>query len=527
MFEYAYIEKHELDNENIPVYKYNSVDIRDKMDFGILKLKTKKNDNMKIEPLNMYIHFTIDYSGSMNEHTKPYDTKLDVVLQTVKDIIHFLATKCRNDENMSICFGIDSFNNEYCELFSKRKIPTTEYEMFIFESEFKNKNKAFGDTNIELALTESTKKINAYKEEYPTHKILHFFLTDGHPTRGELSNTLLSKLVNKDTPTVYMGYGKEHNSKLLQCLSQQSSIGSSYEYIHDFEKITDVCGEVLHKYLYSCLNSFSLKCNGCRCLIYDSNKNTWVTELYQGTCSYEQELVYSLLLENSDIESAMPISVDVIENDVVIETITTPLIDNQTNLSVYIFRQQVIELLKLVGDYDDVINYHKFKEYKSNMNELFRKMRGYMKTDVCIEDDKKMLNVLCDDLYISYMTIGTDLGNMCTISRQTTHSRQTSYRIHLDVDELTQPYIYDKNASQISRSQSYYSDHDSDSQLDSQSDSQSDSFLENLNEIQDKETQVLEYEEEHDIQTYNYQATQDLLYSPNIRRTICEIHRNT
>jgi hypothetical protein len=514
MFEYAYIEKHELDNETVPVYKYNL----DKMDFGILKLKTKKNDNMKIEPLNMYIHFTIDYSGSMNEHTKPYDTKLDVVLQTVKDIIHFLATKCRNDENMSIYFGIDSFNNEYCELFSKRKIPTTEYEIFMFESEFKNKNKAFGDTNIELALTESTKKINAYKVENPTHKILHFFLTDGHPTRGELSNTLLSKFVNKNVSTVYMGYGREHNSKLLQCLSQQSSIGSSYEYIHDFEKITDVCGEVLHKYLYSCLNSFSLKCNGC--LIYDSKTNTWVTELYEGTCSYEQELVYSILLENGDIESPVLSSVDIIENGVIL---STPLIDNQTNLSVYIFRQQVIEILKLVGDYDDTSDYDKFKEYKSNMNELFRKMRGYMKTDVCIEDDKKMLNVLCDDLYISYMTIGTDLGNMCTISRQTTHSRQTSYRIHLDVDELTQPYIYDKNASQISRSQSYYSDHDSDHD----SHSQSDSFLENLNEIQDKETQVLEYEEEHDIQTYNYQATQDLLYSPNIRRTICEIHRNT
>jgi len=526
MIEYAYIEKHNLIDTNIPVYnsELNS-------HFAVLKLKTKPKENTisaQIEPV--YIHFTIDYSGSMCEYSKERNTKLDIVLHTVKNIVQFLSEKCWGKKERTISFGIDSFNHKYDELFPKMSIPKDDEELGDFEKMLSKKDRAFGNTNIELALKESSKKLNEYRAEYPTHKILHFFLTDGEPTSGETNTILLSKMTNPHVPTVYMGYGSEHNSKLLKSLSKNSALGSCYEYIHDFEKVIDVCGEVLHKYIYSALNDFSMICHGCR--IYDSETHQWVTELKHGIVASDQELIYSVIFDTADIDSDTLIHIDLLEHDTTIEVaqLLYSFIDLSTNtvvyndLSVYIFRQQVIELLEKVCDIDDIYS-NKNEEYRSRMNALFRNIRAYIKTDRCDETNKTLLNVLCDDLYITYMTLGTDLGQTYSISRQSTHTRQTSYRIHLDLDEVTQTYNYDSNPKSAIRSvtQAYSQIPDLDSQI-PDLDSQISDFVSSVHLERNARTLPIQYDE-NNIENYNYEATQDVLYSPNAQKTINDLKR--
>lgn len=533
IIEYAYIEKHNLIDENIPVYNSEP-----NSHFAVLKMKTKPKENPESEPIDpVYIHFTIDYSGSMCEYSKNRNTKLDIVLHTVKSIVQFLSEKCWGKTERTISFGIDSFNHQYNELFPKMSIPKDDEELGDFEKMLSKKDRAVGNTNIELALKESSKKLNEYRAENPTHKLLHFFLTDGEPTSGETSAILLSKLTNPHVPTVYMGYGSEHNSKLLKCLSNHSALGSCYEYIHDFEKVIDVCGEVLHKYLYSALNAFSMICHGCR--IYDSETHQWVTELKHGIVSSDQELIYSVIFDTEDIDSDTLIHIDLLEHDMKIEVaqLLYSFIDLSSNivlyndLSVYIFRQQVIELLEKIGDIDDIY-FSEIEKFRLSMNALFRNIRNYIKTNRCNESNKKLLNVLCDDLYISYMTLGTDLGQTYSISRQSTHTRQTSYRIHLDLDEVTQNYNYDlKPISAIRRSvtQSYSQIPDSeipdsDLDLDSQIPNLDLDLISSVGLERNAYTLPIRYDE-NNIENYNYEATQDVLYSPNVQRTIRDLKR--
>ena len=54
----------------------------------------------------------------------------------------------------------------------------------------------------------------------------------------------------------------------------------------------------------------------------------------------------------------------------------------------------------------------------------------YIKTNQLEED--KFLKMLCDDLYISYSTIGTEYAGIYTCARQTSQGRQTTYNVSLN-----------------------------------------------------------------------------------------------
>jgi hypothetical protein len=91
-------------------------------------------------------------------------------------------------------------------------------------------------------------------------------------------------------------------------------------------------------------------------------------------------------------------------------------------LAKYLYRQKTQELSYKVKESK---NRDDNKILKLEMNTFFKNMREYMKTND-LESDKFMKN-LCDDICITYRTIGTHLGAMYNISRLTTQSRQQTY----------------------------------------------------------------------------------------------------
>jgi hypothetical protein len=92
------------------------------------------------------------------------------------------------------------------------------------------------------------------------------------------------------------------------------------------------------------------------------------------------------------------------------------------DLTKYAFRQKVQELLfKSKQDYLDTIL------YKRELKEAFRVIRKYMRVHHLHDDS--LLQLLCDDISVTYRTVGSRDGNMYAISRYTSQGRQKSYNV--------------------------------------------------------------------------------------------------
>jgi hypothetical protein len=148
---------------------------------------------------------------------------------------------------------------------------------------------------------------------------------------------------------------------------------------------------------------------------------------YYGSLSFVEDIseiddfeesysAYAFLVTEKEIEfySDVPILPQLIDKKT--ETL------EETNLSKYLYRQKTQELLYKAKESK---NRDDNKIIKIEMNQFFKNMREYMKTNKLLHD--KFMKNLCDDICITYRTIGTHLGAMYNIARLTTQSRQQTY----------------------------------------------------------------------------------------------------
>lgn len=484
MFQYCHLEKNASNYTNYS-----------RENFGVLKFKTQ---SVPLSSSPLYIHFTLDYSGSMCEETRvDYTSKLDLVIQTIIQIIHFLYETFVETENSQLVFQIDRFNDDYKNIYPLSNLPKTDTQVGEFANTFKKKNFPMGNTYMELALKSSRETIEKYMFSHKNTRVLHFFLTDGEATVGKTGiQDLVNIIKNSLYPTVYIGYGEDHNSKLLNELAKHSGSGSSYEYIHNYEKIANVYGEVLHKYLYPAIQSISLVCKDC--CIYDPHKKGWYSELKEGTIAGDQERVYSLCLNNDNEHS----SISIYDNNVLLKKTT---IEYTKNLIIYILRQKTVELLEKCVNCSRNKNNVQHMMLKKEINELYEEIKA-LKENMPDDQDVLMLQVLSDDLYICYSTLGTHLGKMISLSRYSTHVRQTRYRV--DLDSL----MMDAGVPRINSPVGFH-----DPSLD----------LENnvpcLASFHDETQEKEENQYEMSIEQHDYDSTRELLYSPHVKRTIDSI----
>jgi hypothetical protein len=266
-------------------------------------------------------------------------------------------------------------------------------------------------------------------------------------------------MVNNKFPNIFVGFGEYHNVNLLKKLSDNDT--GDYQFVDNMENTSLIYGETLHRYLYPALQNVEINIeNG---FIYNWKTNSWATKLYEPVIIGEIEKIYHIKTRNpydficdvygiicslhaNDIENKCKITNEVqhLQNIVVLPALIDTNTDKieETNLAKYLYRQKTQELLykaKESKNKDDI------KLVKREMNTFFKNMREYMKTTNLI-DDKFMKN-LCDDICITYRTIGTHLGAMYNISRLTTQSRQQTYSAtpkHSNSRQLS-----DDNESQI------------------------------------------------------------------------------
>jgi hypothetical protein len=333
------------------------------------------------------------------------------------------------------------------------------------------------------------------------------------------------KLVNTEYTNVFIGYGAQHNSELLSKCANKT-LQNKYLFVDNFENTGVVYGEIIHTLLYSAVKDVSITMSP-DALIYDAVKNQWVQTLMVPALLSEKEHMYHVkssspetviatlegTIQNQlDDDGLMiddcPISIEITgENEILCSICKFPdLISDDgvtcpVNLSKYIFRQRTMELLYESSKINK--NPESIVKIKKDLKHFFKQMRLYMEENDLSEDT--FMKILCEDIHLSYLTIGTDEGCMLSESRNTSHYQQTLYRSGSDSCRRPQSNIRRQHAvsNHIQRSYSIQ-----------QYDNQEGDECEDHEDVEeDEQHKIAKSDDPNDIENYNTAFIREDIYS--------------
>jgi len=296
----------------------------------------------------------------------------------------------------------------------------------------------------------------------------HVFMTDGAPTIGNTDSLVLSKLINDTFINSIIGFTLDHDAHLLETLATNKN--TEYYVIENVNNSELVYAEVINRYLYPVIENISIKVEHGS--IYNWRTNEWTDELKEDVFIGEIEKKYQVRTKTADeirVYLYGSVSADEIQ---VVESVlndgtacykrddpTIVLIDeiyalpeliesdgtikNPTNLAIYMFRQKVQELLyestKLYREKRQFrYEYEKegknvSKDLKQKLVYFFRIIRRYMR-DHNLNNDK-LMQLLCEDIYVTYKNFNTKLGMMYSAARQMSQGRQRTYNVSAESSE--------------------------------------------------------------------------------------------
>ena len=183
------------------------------LNFGIFNLHIRSE--IPITSKHIHIFFTIDGSGSMSDICVDGRTKMQHIHYTLENMIRIFY----ENPECNISIHIQSFDTKikkHIEGVSNIKEENLEYLISKI-----NTIKPGGSTNIEVALNSACEQITYYKLDNPQHEVVHLFLTDGEITDGSNDMDLLKSIVPVDCTNIFIGYGLEHDSRLLSFLGNK------------------------------------------------------------------------------------------------------------------------------------------------------------------------------------------------------------------------------------------------------------------------------------------------------------------
>jgi hypothetical protein len=416
--------------------------------FGILNLKaipTILNKNLVYEFI-----FTIDCSGSMSDKCSDGRSKMQHIIHTLTNMILYF----KENSLLKVFITVNTFHSKIQNIITRTSINNDNCSIILDKI---NSIVAKDSTNIELALNSVKNTIDKIKNMYSEHIISHIFMTDGEITQGNADYDYLLSLVDKSISNTFIGFGLEHDSVLLNALSNGEN--SSYYFIDKLENSGFVYGEILHGIIYKLLYDVQIILeNG---LIYDFKKNIWVASLTIGEIIAEANKIYHII-------SSTPM-------DCIVKLFAKKTLDNSeihlkimvsqekgnsinSDLTKYIYRQRTLEYLFIVKDFlrrrsnSNIINdkylfgfinenenenlLSSFQEeervLRDKLSNFLEELKKYM-TDNNLNNDCFLKN-LCDDIYITFRTFGTRFGAMYVSSRQNTQGTQRCYTVGNSID---------------------------------------------------------------------------------------------
>ena len=390
--------------------------------FGVLTLDLNE---VRITPRPVFILFTVDTTGSMGEYATGSTTKMQYATQTLKSIVKYLST-----QETDIYIQINTFNTEVHELIPHTKVTPQTVEQMLASLRTID---ADGTTNIEVALKSASASINEYAEMNPTHSCVHIFMTDGEPNNGATTPTELINCITDDYLSINIGFGIDHNAKLLCEISNLQN--SEYHFIDNVEKSHIVYGESLHKVLYPCLQNVNIHVeNG---FIYNWLTNEWTTSIHENTLIGDMNKSYHIKTNTPNSISASVTgyydnedNTDMLYMETEVDRLPELLDDNgniihDNTIINYAFRHCVLEVLFVATHTDKHANTQVIDIIKTRIRDLFRIIRTYTEENGLSND--KMIKQLMNDLYLAYWNIGNMEGEIYVLGRYCSQGNQQAY----------------------------------------------------------------------------------------------------
>ena len=416
--------------------------------FGILEIEVIETVPTTIP---QEILFSIDMSGSMGDLCKDNRTKMEHAKNTTKNIVSVLSNL---EGAVSMC--IHGFNNKVKEFLKWTKIEKEEIANIIEKIE---KMKPSESTNIELAIRKAEKSHN--KSQIPYSQKTHIFLTDGIANEGESDSEKLAEMIQQselhnDTKTkqhIFVGFGDDHNSNLLQKMADRSQSGIYY-FVDKIERTGLVFGEIVHGIMYKVLEDVEIEIENGE--IYDYKTNTWSNKLVVPSLVGEAKKIYHIRTDNTNTTLSSNIKAKVKARVYNTNELVEELIENNLqnkDLIKYMWRQRTQELLcevNLFSKEKETITQSCFKEGKENhtlenhklednkrriknkkieirkkLSEFLTSLKNYM-TEYKLENDE-FYKTIYEDIKTTNNTFDKYNATMYSCARQNSQGRQTTY----------------------------------------------------------------------------------------------------
>jgi len=422
--------------------------------FGILKMKAMSNH---VTTKYQDFVFNIDNSGSMSDLCSDGHTKMQHIIHTVKNMVYYFNDNPSINANITIFIFDDNVHK-----ILDRTCVTTE-NIFDIVSIIDN-IRPLSSTNIEAALKNSKEYIGRLKNSYPDNEISHIFMTDGYASSGSKNHNVLKHHVDRSVLNAFIGFGIEHDSCLLNSLGRDSNC--SYHFIDKLETAGFVYGEILHGILYKSLKNVCLEIKDG--LVYNYKSNLWTDMLFIGDVIGESDKTYHII-SNNPYDCTITITGKSYKEETSFSELRSLILFHDKNgndngndnlVTRYIFRQRTLQLLFQVNEFESekdrkysfdddkyshlnsilnsgfnicVNNYNNEEinneecHLKNKLKEFITEMKTYI-SENNLEDDCFFKN-LCDDIYISYRTMGSKYGKMYTSARHSSQGGQRCYNV--------------------------------------------------------------------------------------------------
>lgn len=442
--------------------------------YASLAIKASKS-SILTKPI--FLNFSIDSSGSMDDACKDGRSKMQHIKHTASNMIRFLSA----NEEANVFIRMVCFSD-----YVKMVIPTTKVDKANVGALLAQIQTLYpsGGTNIESALSDCEDAIHEHLGKYPDHAVSHIFMTDGDATAGMVDGDYLASIVPTVGSHTFIAFGLNHKASTMAKLGNAHRNSSNW-LIDQLENAGLVYGEILNNELFKTLENVEISMTDG--LIYDYTAGCFVEKLYAGDFVSEATKTYHVLAFNDRVKAKITgITMDGHGYVRVIDCIPD-LIDAQgvpvpVDLTEQIFRLQTQQFMfksktfrykpppmrslwthhvpqgfmqRQIAcgpeDFDscpfDPLDYEDHFLVPNEVDpvpsaagsdtggasELFRKdltdflqtMKTYMKEKN--KEDDAFITGLCDDISLTLATFGTHKHELCVGARETSQGRQQAY----------------------------------------------------------------------------------------------------
>ena len=273
-------------DDNIELNYYEGISFQRKTSdhYGVLCIQTVNTTNAQ-EP--MLFHFQVDVSGSMSDTTNDGRTKMQLIIHTLTNMLHYFAEN-RNNIYVQVT-GFDDKIHPYIEPVC---VTTDNVNQLVA---ILSKMRPMNLTNIGMSIQKLCEDIDTDIVNIPRNRRVGILLTDGEPTVGIQSPNELAGLVPKDISMSFIALGNDHSGDVMRALGHVSTMSSNW-FVNKLEETGNVYGEIIFNELNRVSEHTVLHVNNGK--IYDYVSGKFVEQLDIGVLSSETCKYYHILTNN-------------------------------------------------------------------------------------------------------------------------------------------------------------------------------------------------------------------------------------